>query len=104
FVDVNTPNNGVAFAVDESKTNFVYALHAGLGYKVSNSLTMELAYRYVHFGDVQSGDLRTFTGVNNVNNPMLFRGLESHDLKLGVRWTCCEPAAPVAPPILTRRG
>ena len=51
FVDTNTATNGVAFARDESKFNFAYALHAGLGYKVSNSLTMELAYRYVHLGD-----------------------------------------------------
>ena len=105
FVDVNTATAGVAFASNESKFNFAYALHAGLGYKVSNNLTMELAYRYVHLGDAQSGDLRTFTGINNVNNPMHFRGIDSHDLKLGVRWTCCEPAAPVAPaPVLMRRG
>jgi opacity protein-like surface antigen len=80
FVDVNTANAGVAFAHNESKFNFAYALHAGLGYKVSNNLTMELAYRYVHLGDAQSGDLRTFTGINNVNNPMHFRGIDSHDL------------------------
>jgi len=104
FVDTNTVTNGVAFARDESKFNFAYALHAGLGYKVSNSLTMELAYRYVHLGDAQSGDLRTFNGINNVNNPMHFNGITSHDVKLGVRWTCCEPAAPVVAPVLTRRG
>lgn len=105
FVDVNTPNGGVAFAHNASKFNFAYALHAGLGYKVSNNLTLELAYRYVHLGDAQSGDLRTFTGINAVNNPMHFNDISSHDVKLGVRWTCCEPAAPVAPPpVLMRRG
>jgi opacity protein-like surface antigen len=104
FVDTNTVTNGVAFAPDASKFNVAYALHAGLGYKVSNSLTMELAYRYVHLGDAVSGDLRTFNGINNVNNPMQFNGISSHDVKLGVRWTCCEPAAPVVPPVLMRRG
>jgi len=104
FLDVNTPNAGVAYALDQSTYTFAYALHAGLGYKVSNSLTMELAYRYVHFGDVLSGDLRTYTGINNVNNPMHFNGVSSHDLKLGVRWTCCEPPPPAAPPVLMRRG
>ncbi len=103
FVDTNSIAPGVAFAKDESKYNFAYALHAGLGYKVSNNLTLELAYRYVHLGDGQSGDLRTFDGINNVNNPMHFNGITSHDVKLGVRWTCCEPAAPVAP-VLMRRG
>jgi opacity protein-like surface antigen len=105
FIDVNTVTNGVAFAHDETKFSFAYALHAGLGYKVSNSLTMELAYRYVHLGDAASGDLRTFTGINAVTNPMHFRSIDSHDVKLGVRWTCCEPAAPAAPPaVLMRRG
>ena len=100
-----TVGAGVAWAQDHSTYTFAYALHAGLGYKVSISLTMELAYRYVHFGDVLSGDLRTYTGINNVNNPMHFNGVSSHDVKLGVRWTCCEPAAPVAPaPVLMRRG
>ncbi|MDQ8726823.1 outer membrane beta-barrel protein [Bradyrhizobium sp. LHD-71] len=104
FVDVNTPNLGVAFAHDESKWGFAYALHAGLGYKVTNNLTMELAYRYLHLGDAHSGDLRTFDGTNNVNNPMHFRDISSHDIKLGVRWTCCEPEAPPPPPVLMRRG
>lgn len=104
FVDVNTATAGVAYAQDQSNFTFAYALHAGLGYKVSNSLTMELAYRYVHTGDVLSGDLRTYTGVNNVNNPMHFNGVSSHDVKLGVRWTCCEPPPPAAPPVLMRRG
>lgn len=103
FVDTGTMTPSVAFAKDESKYNFAYALHAGLGYKVSNNLTLELAYRYVHLGDAQSGDLRTFDGTNNVNNPMHFNGISSHDVKLGVRWTCCEPVAPVAP-VLMRRG
>jgi opacity protein-like surface antigen len=103
FVDTNSIAPGVAFAKDESKYNFAYALHAGLGYKVSNNLTLELAYRYVDLGDGQSGDLRTYDGTNNVNNPMHFKGITSHDVKLGVRWTCCEPAAP-AVPVLMRRG
>jgi opacity protein-like surface antigen len=103
FVDTGTMTPSVAFAKDESKYNFAYALHAGLGYKVSNNLTLELAYRYVHLGDAQSGDLRTFDGINNVNNPMHFNGITSHDVKLGVRWTCCEPVAP-AVPVLMRRG
>jgi opacity protein-like surface antigen len=103
FTDVNTPTGGVAFADDKSKFNFAYALHAGLGYKVSNNLTMELAYRYVHLGDALSGDLRTFDGTNAINNPMHFKGISSHDVKLGVRWTCCEPEPPVEP-VLMRRG
>ena len=103
FVDINTPNAGVAYAKDYSKFSLAYAVHAGLGYKVTNNLTIELAYRYLNLGDAQSGDLITYTGINTVNNPMEFRNIDSHDLKLGVRWQCCEPPAP-AQPVLMRRG
>ena len=43
-------------------------------------------------GDGLTGDLRTFDGVNNINNPMTFKNITSHDLKLGVRWDLCKPA------------
>ena len=62
FVDVNTPNLGVAFTPDASKWNFAWALHAGLGYKVSPNFTLELAYRYVDLGDGVTGALSDFTG------------------------------------------
>lgn len=109
FIDINTPAAGVAYGKDTSKFSFAYALHAGLGYKVSNNLTLEFAYRYVDLGNALSGDLRTYTGVNNVNNPMHFNSLSSHDFKIGMRWTCCDPTpapVPVAPvmPVLMRRG
>lgn len=103
FTDVNTPNLGVAYGVDTSKWNFAWALHAGVGYKVMPGMTIELAYRYLNLGDAQSGDLITFQGVSTVNNPELFKTLQSHDLKLGVRWQCCEDIPPPPPP-LVRKG
>jgi opacity protein-like surface antigen len=106
FTDVNTPNNGVAYGRENSQWALAYALHAGLAYKVTNNFTIEASYRWVHLGDAASGDEITFTGVNNVFNPMEFRGLTSNDFRLGVRWTCCEvpPPPPVAPPPLVRKG
>jgi opacity protein-like surface antigen len=88
FRDVCTvcAGGGVAFADDQSKWNFAWALHAGVGYKVSKNFTVELAYRYVDLGDAQSGDIYTYTGVNNINNPMEFKHLTSHDIKLGLRF------------------
>lgn len=86
FMDINTPNAGVAFGDTASKWNFAWALHAGLGYKVTKNFTVELAYRYVSLGDALSGDIQTYTGVNNVYNPMEFHKLTSHDLKLGLRF------------------
>jgi opacity protein-like surface antigen len=77
---------GVAFGDTQSKWNFAWALHAGVGYKVTKNFTVELAYRYVDLGDAQSGDIYTYTGVNNINNPMEFKHLTSHDIKLGLRF------------------
>jgi opacity protein-like surface antigen len=86
FLDVNTPRGGVAFGGDNGKWSFAWAVHAGLAYKVTDSLTMELAYRYVNLGDAESGDLVTFDGQNRTFNPERFHTLTSHDFKLGIRW------------------
>ena len=107
FIDVCTtcPGGGVATGSTESKWNFAWALHAGLAYRASKNLTVELAYRYVNLGDALSGDLVTYLGGNTVYNPMHFRGLTSHDLKLGVRWMLEPPEPrPVLLPPLMRRG
>jgi opacity protein-like surface antigen len=77
----------MGFADAASKWNFAWAIHAGLAYEVTKNFTVELAYRYVDLGDGQSGDIVTYTGQNLVNNPMHFRDLTSHDIKLGVRWS-----------------
>ncbi len=103
FVDVNTPGLGVAYGADSAKWNFAWAVHAGLAYRVTPAFTVELAYRYLNLGDAQSGDLITYTGVNQVNNPEQFHNLTSHDVKLGVRWMLGEPE-PVYAPALMRKG
>jgi opacity protein-like surface antigen len=88
-----------AFANNASKWNFAWAAHAGLAYKVSPSLTLELAYRYVDLGDGITGDVIAYDGTNNVNNPTTFKHLTSHDLKFGVRWAI-DPVPAYAPPVL----
>src|SRR3954466_9854116 len=107
FMDINTATNGVAYGATASKTNFAWAVHAGLSYKVNSQLSLEFAYRYVNLGDALSGDLVTYTGTNTVYNPMEFRQISSHDLKFGVRWML-EPVQyapqPIMLPPLMRRG
>lgn len=97
---------GQAFGDNASKWNLAWAVHAGLAYKVTPNFTVELAYRYLDMGDGLTGDLRTFDGVNTVNNPMTFKNITSHDLKLGVRWDLTSPAfyAPPPPPPMIRKG
>jgi opacity protein-like surface antigen len=85
-----------------SKWNFAWALHAGLAYKISPNFTVELAYRYLDMGDGLTGDLRSFDGTNTIVNPTTFKGLTSHDLKMGVRWNL--NSLPVDAPALAGKG
>jgi len=103
FTDINTPTGGVAYGDNVSKWNLAWALHAGVAYKVSPNFTVELAYRYLDMGDGLTGDLRTYNGVNAIVNPTTFKGITSHDLKLGVRWDLTSPQ-PVYQPPLIRKG
>ncbi|MBI3699511.1 MAG: porin family protein [Afipia sp.] len=104
FTDINTPNAGVAYGANSAQWQFAYAAYAGLSYKVNNSFTVELAYRYLNMGDGISGDLITYTGVNSVNNPTTFKTLTSQDVRLGVRWSLQPTPSPVYAPPLIRKG
>jgi opacity protein-like surface antigen len=108
FTDAGITNIGgvtspsLAFGDSASKWNLAWAVHAGLAYRVTPNFTVELAYRYLDMGDGLTGDLRTFDGVNAINNPMTFKHITSHDLKLGVRWDLSSPQV-YAPPLI-RKG
>jgi opacity protein-like surface antigen len=108
FTDASIANNGggalpgLAYADNVSKWNLAWAVHAGLAYKVTPNFTVELAYRYLDMGDGLTGDLRTFDGSGtNTINPMTFKNITSHDLKLGVRWDLTSPHV-YAPPLVTK--
>jgi opacity protein-like surface antigen len=90
FRDRNLVTSGLAYADTASKWNFAWALHAGLAYDVTPNFTIELAYRYIDLGDGRSGDIIPYTGVNAVNNPMHFKNITSHDVKLGMRWALAD--------------
>jgi opacity protein-like surface antigen len=103
FVDTGTMTPSVAFAPDASKYSFAWALHAGVGYQINRNVTVELAYRYLDLGNGRSGDIQTFDGTNARYNPMDFKGLTSHDIKIGVRFQCCDDLPPPPPPLI-RKG
>jgi opacity protein-like surface antigen len=94
----------MAFAKSASQWNFAWAVHAGLAYRVNSAFTVELAYRYLNMGDGKTGDIIAFDGTNNINNPMLFKDLDSHDVKLGLRWHFNAPQPVYAPPPLVTKG
>jgi opacity protein-like surface antigen len=87
-----------------TKTNFAWAVHAGVAYKVSNNFTVELAYRYLDMGTAVHGTGHFFDGTSTGQSTFQFRDMVSQDLKLGVRWNipCCDVPPPPAP--LIRKG
>jgi opacity protein-like surface antigen len=69
---------------DKSKGNFAWALHAGLGYDVTPNVKLELGYRYLNFGSTRTGQIDCFCGASYQG--LKVKDLESHDVKLGMRW------------------
>ena len=91
------------FAQGASTTNLAWAVHAGLAYKVNNNFTIELANRYLDMGTAVHGFGSSFDGTNAGPSTFQFRDMTSQDLRIGVRWTCCE-VEPPAPQPLIRKG
>jgi opacity protein-like surface antigen len=98
---VGSVNSASFFANGASKTNLAWAAYAGVAYKVTNNFTVELAYRYLDLGNGVTGTGSSFDGTNAGSPPFQFNHLTSQDIKLGVRWTCCD-APP--PPVLVTKG
>jgi opacity protein-like surface antigen len=95
-------NNSVAFAQDNSKWDFAWAVHAGLTYQVTPSMNIDLGYRYISLGKAETGPTRAFDGSFVNGGPFIFNDIYSHDFKLGVRWMLEAPVQ-YAPPLM-RRG
>jgi len=106
FNNVGGLSVSTAYAADASKFNFAWALHAGITYKVTQSMSIDLGYRYLDMGNGTTGATRAFDNSFVNGGPFTFNHISSHDLKLGVRWML-EPAPapqPVSLPPLMRRG
>ena len=75
---------------DFSEWKFAWAVHAGVAYNVNNNFKMELAYRYLNFGNVNTGVIDcAAAGCSTGGGPRAFytfREMDSHDLKFGMRW------------------
>ncbi|WP_053080558.1 outer membrane protein [Methylobacterium variabile] len=87
FKDTNVVTQGLAYAKAGSKTNLAWALHAGVGYEVNPSFTVELAYRYLNLGDGRTGTVYNYAGQCGSCEAMTFKNIDSHDVKLGLRWS-----------------
>jgi opacity protein-like surface antigen len=96
FTDTNTAQNAVWSAPRGDRTNFAWALYAGAAVDVTDTLKFELAYRYLRLGDARAGspnvDLRNANAP--VTEPWVFKRIDSHDVKVGMRWMFAPPERP----------
>jgi opacity protein-like surface antigen len=95
--------HGLTYAGTASQWNFAWALHAGLAYRITPGVTLELAYSYVDLGSGITGASHSFDQVTNTTHaPFAFRTITSNDVKLGVRWNLDSPPMYAPPPLVTK--
>jgi opacity protein-like surface antigen len=99
FTDINPSAAGFGIGRNPSEWNFAWALYAGVAYNVSQNFKIDLTYRYLNYGSIT--DTVDCNGGCNPDS-YKFDNLYSHDIMLGLRWTCCE--LPPPPPPLRSRG
>ena len=113
FTDIGATQAGLGgnsilsttYGDNASKWNLAWAAYAGLAYKVTPGLSLELTYRYVNLGTANTGPTNSFDGVTVVNgHPFNFGTITSQDVMLGFRWNLGEPEPPVVAPPLIRKG
>lgn len=97
FHDDNILTGGQGNAGTGHKLSFAWALHAGAGIQLTNNVTLDVGYSFVSLGDAQTGLFENVSpslacgGTGGTCYPMTFKGLYSHDFKLGVRWAFDAP-------------
>jgi len=64
---------------DHSQWNLNWAAMAGLGYPISPNLKLDVGYRYLNFGDVETA--------SDAFGRMTFKNLAAHEVRVGVRWS-----------------
>jgi len=111
FISDGTTGFGHAANNDFAEWKFAWAVHAGVAYNVTNNFKMELAYRYLNFGNVNTSIIDCANqGCSVGGGPRAFytlRDMDSHDLKFGMRWMLTPDVAPPQPmyaPPLVRKG
>jgi len=95
-------------STDSSKWSMAWALHAGLAYNVSNTFKVELAYRYVNFGSIDTPVIDCAASGCVTTGPRAFYSFTNfytQDIKIGMRWMLQPDAPPPAYPMpVMRKG
>jgi len=107
FTDIGIGTSGRGIGRNSSEWHTAWALYAGVSYNVSKNFKVDLTYRYLNYGSIT--DTIDCLGGCNPDSYKLDK-LYSHDIMLGLRFTCCDfaPAPPryvyAPPPPLRSKG
>lgn len=103
FYDVGIGGrNAFGVANAATSTTFAWALHAGVSYDVSSRLKLDIGYSYTNLGEADLGRL-VCTPACGGGFRVTSDAIDSHDLRLGMRWMLSEPT-PVyhQPPVIAK--
>ena len=77
----------------DEKLSFAWQVSTGVGYQIRENMILDIGYRYLDLGDAESGRI---DGGYNINPPVRFETLRSHEIKVGLRYHfgsrggCCD--------------
>ncbi len=92
---LNTAGVGSTLSGGEH-TSFAWDATAGVGYALTQNLTLDLAYKYIDAGSMRSGTRFVSNGAATTV-PSLKADLQAHTVMVGLRYTFGVPVAPPAP-------
>jgi opacity protein-like surface antigen len=111
FTDIGLISDGSAgfgYAMaDKTAWNFAWAFHAGLAYNLTHNVKLEMSYRYLDMGTVDTSIINCAAAGCAGNGPRAYYSLTdftSQDFRLGMRWMFDVPEMPVYAPPLVRKG
>ncbi|MGX1309613.1 opacity protein-like surface antigen [Amorphus suaedae] len=78
-VEQRMPTGGVTAFADNSEWNFAWSVAAGVTLDLSEAIELDAGYRYVNFGEAK-------TGIGSNGSSVSIDGIDSHELRFGVRY------------------
>lgn len=78
---LSTDSPNTQFGDDE--TSLAWSVSAGMAYRLTDSLSFDLGYRYIHLGDAHSQSIDDALGTNPI---LEINDMAAHEIKMGLRF------------------